>query len=159
MTIEERQILSAENLLCYRGKHREEVVNAIVKDMYDYIEMKGLKPEGRVITTTYAVNNTILGMEVDVEIMIPIKNKIILGNNEKYHIKNNFVIYDALKISGGKSVEVIKDNAEYIQQYIEDKKLIPITTLYNVTCFNDASNDRLNNGVVDMYLGISYNLI
>lgn len=46
-----------------------------------------------------------------------------------------------------------------IQKFIDDNKLQPITSLYNVTIREARTLEEINNMEIDMYIGINTNIL
>ena len=53
----------------------------------------------------------------------------------------------------------LQQTVSEIQKFIQDKKLQPITSLYNVTIKEAKTPEEINDVQIDMYVGINPNII
>lgn len=151
----EGQQLEVDNLLSFRGKILQSELNQILIEMKSYVEEQGAMCIGNPITATYEVLNFEEGILIDVELLLAL-DKIINGN-EKFYFKHKLKIVNAVMVKHIGSPATLQQSCNDLNNYISDKKLIPITIGYNVTLQN--LNSSQNNFEIHVYVGINPNVL
>lgn len=147
--------LEFENLLSFRSKVTQQGIQEEMKSIELFIKTNGLKKIGPTITTTYAIQQAMIPT-MDIEVLIPIEGQPV--SNNKYLFKDKFKLINALKISHTGNPTSLQQTVSEIQKFIQDKKLQPITSLYNVTVKEAKTAEELNDVQIDMYVGINPNI-
>ena len=151
LEIKANQELYIEKLLSFRGELRQSEVESVAKDMQAYIKNAGAKLVGAPITTTFAIKTDML----DIEMLMPVDG--IIASTSEYRFKDEIKITNAVVASYKGHPTGLQDACNKLNKYMEDHKLQPITTGYNVTLKTDASN--LENTEIDVYVGINPNIL
>jgi len=94
------------------------------------------------VTATYAIENSSDGQRIDMELLIPLDRDISKEVSEELK-QNRFdsgvrflpelILTNAVKIKHKGNPSRIQDSLNVLNEYIVDKKLVPITVGYNVT--------------------------
>lgn len=140
--ITENQILLLKNIVCYRGKIRQEKIDTIGRDMEMKVNSKGGKRVGNPITATYGVENGI----ADIEIILPVDVKI--DDLGKYCYKEEVAIKNAVKLEYQGEADGMTKACEELNTYMARKELKPITPAYNLV------EIQKNNGSIQMNLKV-----
>lgn len=138
------------NFISLRGKFNDvELQNTIMKMTNEFKEY--LSEKEYLITTTFSAE-VISGSHVlDVEILIPVKEKVEV--NEPYIFKPRIKIENALYSKLEEDLSQLNHLLDSINNYVIDNKLQPITTAYIVQSKVENSID------IEVYLGLSENIL
>lgn len=124
----------------------QEVLMETAREFKDYTINNG----ETIITTTKAVEIVDNEQVLDVEILIPVGYRI--SCSEPYVFKEKIKIANALYIRED-DIAKLQDTMNYMNQYILDNKLQPITSAYLVQTKQD------NKMIADIYIGINPNIL
>lgn len=124
--IKENQELKFNNLLSFRGKMRQSELENIGRDMELKINEKGAKRVSYPVMATYGVD----GEFIDTEVLVPIDQEI--ENTGNYIFKKEIKIVNAVMLSYTGNPVGLQSACNEFNQYIEKKRLQPITVGYNV---------------------------
>ena len=149
--IKENQELELNNLLSFRGKIRQSELESIGRDIELKINEKGAKRVSYPVMATYGVN----GEFVDMEVLVPIDKEI--QNVGDYTFRKEIKIVNAVMVTYKGNPIGLQDACNELNQYIENKKLQPITVGYNVTQCIDPMN--MENTISKIYVGINPNIV
>lgn len=147
----EGQTLEINNLISFRGYVTQMEIESIGKEMELLIEQQGACKIGNPITATYGMN----GDKVDIEILIPIDKEI--ASSDKFTYKEKLKIVNAVMAKYTGHPKGLQDACNKLNEYMENKKLVPVTVGYNVTKKVDVVN--LEDTEIDIYVGISLNIL
>ncbi|MDD4113276.1 MAG: hypothetical protein PHC56_09650 [Herbinix sp.] len=103
-----------------------------------------------IITTTKAVEIVDSEQILDVEILLPVSYRIPC--NEPFVFKEKIKIVNALYVRED-DITKLQDTMNYMNKYILDNKLQPITSAYLVQSKQD------NKMITDIYIGINPNVL
>lgn len=150
----EGQVLEIDNLLSYRGKLTQDMINTVLCEMKQFIIEEGAQCKEPPITATYAVENTNNQTLLDIEILIPISQKI--ESNTKYIYKDKIKIVNAIMLIHKDGIETLQRSCDKLSNYIINNKLTPLTVGYNVT--KVLSKER-NEAEIRVYVGLNPNIL
>lgn len=94
---------------------------------------------------------------MDIEVLIPLDKKIATYSDFKF--KPLFRLNNAVKIRHEGNPAMLQNSANELMQYINSHDLMPITAGYNVTVREPASQNDVDNMIVDMYVGVCDNIL
>lgn len=155
--ITENAKLEMENVISYRNEITQQDTIHIMREMNSIIKESLAKKNGLTVTATYNVINYDKNPIVDMEILIPLDRKISVPSN--YVFKPIFRLNNAVKMQYKGHPAKLQENIKEFMEYISAKKLTPITPSYNVTVYEPKNKDDLENYAVDMYIGVSDNIL
>lgn len=154
--IETAQELYLNNLLSFRKTLTQNEVQKEMNNIDSFIKEKGLTIVGPKISTTYSVTQAMIPT-MDIEILIPVDKEF--DETDMYKLKKEFKLTNCLKVKHCGNPQGIQQNILLMQQYIKEKALIPISSLYTVNINEIKTQDELDKYEADIYLSISSNII
>lgn len=125
LTIEENQLWELKNVMIYRTKIEQGLIDNVCREMEKKIVLLGAKRISNPITATYSVEESI----ADVEIIVPL-DKPLFELGESY--RDTFKIENAIKLNYRGNSDNVQKACEELNDYIARKELQPITPAYNV---------------------------
>jgi len=155
MTIQEHQTLEMHNVLSYRGKMTQQELQIRTQKIDQLLKDNQVKKSAPAVSTTFSVEQSPNGLVMDVEILIPLESKISVPS--EYTWKEHFLLTNAVMIRHIGNPAGLQNTANELNQYIMQKKLIPISTGYNVTVKETKSPMELDQMEVDIYVSINPN--
>jgi effector-binding domain-containing protein len=153
MEIDENCELRMENVLSFRKTLTVETLNSEIQKFEDLIAKNGAKRTGPYVSTTFSVN----GGAVDSEYLLPLDRTFSVPAEYKW--KPHFLLTNALRIKHFGSPATIQSDVNKLNQYIVDHHLVPISTGYLVTVKDAPSPERQDEMEIDVYVGVSPNLL
>lgn len=109
------------------------------------------------MTATFSVENNGLQPIMDIEVLIPLNKEVHVPADYKF--KPVFRLNNAVKIRHRGNPAMLQNSANELMRYITDHKLMPITAGYNVTVQEPADQNDVDSLIVDMYVGVSDNIL
>lgn len=155
MNITEHNTLELNNVLCYRGKVTPRTMPEVIRDMTSFMKSENAEKKGPVVTATYGMELHSGYPVADIEILIPMNKRI--ESPSEYSFKPVFKLCDAVKLRHCGEPELLQTSADELMGYIHNNHLQPITTGYNITV--DPSEENSDDLIVDMYVGVSRNIL
>lgn len=149
--------LEMENVLSYRGKVTQQQMMQITKEMQRIIDSNNAHKTLSGVSATFAVDTTNPVSMMDVEIMCPLDKPIAVS--APYVLKPVFRLRNAVKIRHTGNPALMQNTANELMAYLKDNGLMPITASYNVTVQEPTSPTDIENLIVDMYVGVSDNIL
>jgi len=146
-----------ENVISFRGKVTQQQMSQVIKEMEQIISENSAEKKGCSVTSTFSIENNGLQPVMDVEILIPLNKEIRVPSDYKF--KPIFRLNNAVKIRHQGNPAMLQNSANELMKYIADHKLTPITTGYNVTVQEPTNPNDINSLIVDMYVGVSDNIL
>lgn len=146
------QELYLKNLLSFRKSMTQDEM----KELESFLKEKEIEVVGHKISTTFSVNQAMVPT-MDIEILIPINKEF--EETSKYKIKKEFKLTNALKVNYKGNPQGMQQNMLLMQQYIGEKKLIPISGLYTINIQEVKTAEEIDNYEADMYLAVSPNIL
>ena len=122
----------------------------------EFIKNNNLKVTGPKISTTFSVSQAMVPT-MDIEILVPVDKKFSETNDYKF--KKELKLTNCLKTSHKGNPMTFQNTVMELQKYIEENKLIPISTLYTVTIQEAKTQEELDNFHADAYISISPNIL
>lgn len=157
MNITENCKLEMENVISFRGKVTQQQMSQIVKEMEQIISENSAEKKGFSATATFAIENNGSQPIMDIEILIPLNKEIHVPSDYKF--KPIFRLNNAVKIRHQGNPAMLQNSANELMKYISDHQLTPITTGYNVTVQEPTNQNDVDSLIVDMYVGVSDNIL
>lgn len=157
MNITENCKLEMENVISFRGKVTQQQMSQIVKEMEQIISENSAEKKGSSATATFAIENNGSQPIMDIEILIPLNKEIHVPSDYKF--KPIFRLNNAVKIRHQGNPAMLQNSANELMKYIADHQLTPITTGYNVTVQEPTNQNDVDSLIIDMYVGVSYNIL
>jgi len=141
MQVIEHQYLHYKNVLVYETEVDPETISSIVKGIPDSLSVLGLQLNGKIILT-YKGNC--------MEFIIPVNESF--SSNQHYQYKPEFKLVNAVRARHYGSFLNIGDKVEELYTYIAEHLLQSITQPYFIV-------RDIHNGIFDVYIGISENVL
>lgn len=157
MTITENNTLEMKNVVSFRGKVTQQKMEEVMRNFENLIQENKACKTGPTVTATYAVENEFGQSVMDIEVLIPLDKKIATYSDFKF--KPLFRLNNAVKIRHEGNPAMLQNSANELMQYINSHDLMPITAGYNVTVREPASQNDVDNMIVDMYVGVCDNIL
>lgn len=157
MNIQEHMTLEMYNVLSYRAKMSQLEFAHKGKEIEQILSAAGASKNGPTVTTTFSVQEENQEMVMDVEILIPLERKIVVPNGFVW--KPHFLLTNALRIQHIGNPATLQNSANELNTYITAHQLVPISTGYNVTVKEAKTPLDLDNMQVDIYVGITPNIL
>lgn len=157
MNITENCKLELENVISFRGKVTQQQMSQIMKEMEQIIRDNLAEKNGPSVTATFSVENNGLQPIMDIEVLIPLNKEVQVPADYKF--KPLFRLNNAVKIRHRGNPAMLQNSANDLMRYINDHKLMPITAGYNVTVQEPADQNDVDSLIVDMYVGVSDNIL
>lgn len=151
------QTLKMQNVILYRCKMAQEQVNTAMGSISQIMKLCGTKKNGPVVTSTFSIKVIDNQQVIDIEILVPVDKEIAVP--EGYIFKKEFLLTNAVKISHIGNPALMQNTANELMKYISENKLTPITSGYNVTVKEPTSQQDIENMIVDIYVGVSPNIL
>lgn len=149
--------LEMENVISFRGKVTQQQMQQVVKEMEQIISENSAEKNGFSVTATFAIESNGSQPIMDIEVLIPLNKEIRVPSDYKF--KPIFRLNNAVKIRHKGNPAMLQNSANELMKYIADHKLTPITTGYNVTVQEPTDPNDIDSLIVDMYVGISDNIL
>ena len=146
-----------KNVISYRAKMTQKEMNIAMNRLMTLINDNGLTQSGYITTSTFSIEKVGSIELIDIEILCPVDK--ICRLPQEYTFKPVFRLANAVKITHKGDPVNLQETANLLISYINENKLTPITSMYNVTVREPKSPVDVDNMVVDMYIGVSDNII
>lgn len=143
---------SADDILSFRGKVRQEEINNIMLQMNRVIEEANAKINGPAITAIHSIESNAGSQVCDFEVMIPLNTNI--PSNDKFVFVEKFSLKNALMFRHIGNPENMNAEMQEFIKYINDNKFQPVTPFYNITVKAAKSPDDIDGMVIDIYVGV-----
>ena len=157
MEIRENQTLELRKVLSYRAKMTQQELALKSQEIERLLQECGAKRTAPPITATFAVEQSAQGPVMDIELLLPLDREI--APPEGYAWKPRFLLTNAVVARHVGSPATMQQSANAINAYILEHHLTPITTGYNVTVKEAKTPQELDDMVVDIYVGVSPNVL
>lgn len=154
MEIQTNQLYEMKNVISYRAKMTQLEVNDVMNRMGVFIQEKGLNKSGCVTTTTFNIEST---GAMDIEILCPVDK--VCDVPQGFIFKPEFRLSNAAKITHNGNPANMQESVNKLIDYLNQNKLTPVTSLYNVTVNEPKTPQDIDNMVVDMYIGVTDNIL
>lgn len=145
------------NVFSYRGQVTQQETTEIVRNMNQIMKDNGASKNGGIVTTTFSVDSSNGYNLLDTEILIPLDKQITVSGSYKF--KPVFRLTNAVKIRHQGNPSMIQSSADALIRYIKENQLQPVTACYNVTVREPENNADFENMIIDLYIGVSDNIL
>jgi effector-binding domain-containing protein len=152
--IEEGKELKVVNVLSLRKKMSQEQINAEMIAIGKFFEANGIKKSGAIMTTTYSIDTN--GVS-DMEILVPMDKVVDLTS--QYKFKPVFKLVNAVYARHQGNPALLHSVYNEMLAYIQRNKLQQITTGYNVTVKDITPEMNIDELIIDVYIGVSENIL
>ena len=93
----------------------------------------------------------------DMEILIPVDNSF--KDTDMYKFKKEITLTNCIKINYRGNPNNFQNSIITLQQYIQENKLVPISSLYTVNIKDIATKEDIENFEADAYVSIILNIL
>ena len=145
-----------KNLLSFRKTLTQNEIQKEMNDIDNFIKENGLKVVGPKLSTTFSVTQAMVP-SMDIEILIPLNDQF--NDDDKYKCKNEFKLTNCLQISHKGNPMTFQNTIINLQKYIEDNKLMPISSLYTINIKEAKTKEEMENFHADAYISVSPNIL
>ena len=157
MEIYEHQTLEMRNVLSYRSKMTQQQLQIKAQEIEAIISTAGTTRDGHTVTTTFSIEQQATGAILDTEILVPLDREITAP--EGYNFKPHFLLTNAVMIKHIGHPSRLQQTIDELNAYIAACGLIPITSGYNVTVKEIMSIAEIDKMEINVYVGISPNIL
>lgn len=147
------QELHMTNVLSLRVKGTQADMQREMGRVGQFIQNEGLAVTGATVTTTFAVEGGIL----DLELLIPLDKSFVPPDG--CTCKPEFRLVNAASIRHIGSPAGLQRSCDELVAHIQRRDLTAITNGYNKTVKDAKNPDELDDMIVDIYIGISPNVL
>jgi hypothetical protein len=155
--ISEDQEIRMTNVLSFRTKAPAAEIQQQVARIGKFIEDGGYAKTGPGASATFAVEVSGGAQVLDMEVLIPLDKPF--DPPEGCTLKPEFRLTNAVKVRHVGNPALMQASAAEINAYIQERKLTPITVGYNVTVVEPKSQAEIDQMIVDIYVGVSPNIL
>ncbi len=130
MEINQKNIYSVEQVITYRGKVNNKLINNVMSQLLSVINDTGLKINGPTITAIYSIENDCGDQIIDIEIIVSING--VMASTDEFVYRDRFEISNALMFRHIGNPLTMNTEMQEFNQYIRDNDFKPVTPFYNV---------------------------
>ncbi|MDQ2085163.1 AraC family transcriptional regulator [Herbivorax sp. ANBcel31] len=152
--IQRSKELKMENVLSLRKKMTQEQMQKEMAKIGQFFEANAIKKAGNITTTTYYVDSD---GTLDMEILVPMDKLVELPS--EYRLKPVFKLVNAVYARHEGNPSNLQNVYNEMLGYIKENNLQQITTGYNVTVKDITPNMSMDEVVIDVYIGVSENVL
>ncbi len=157
MEITQNQTLEMQNLLSYRGRMTQQEFTAKAQEIERILQEHGVEKAAPTVTTTFSVEQGTTGPIMDAEILVPLNKEIQVPSGFVW--KPRFLLTNAVKLHHVGHPSALQNSVNELNAYITQHQLVPITSGYNVTVKEAKTPLELDTMEIDVYVGISPNVL
>ncbi len=154
MSVTTNEKYKMQNVISYREKMTNERLNEVMKTLNSFITENKLNKNGCITTTTYAIESSGI---MDIEIFCPVDRECSVPDG--FNFKPIFRLSNALKTTHTGNPATLQTSVNELMEYMKNNNLTPITSLYNVTVKEATTPLEIDTMVVDLYLGVTDNIL
>ncbi len=140
-----------------RKRMTQAQLNETMGEIGSLLHRLEVRPAGPVVTTTFSLTQTAEGAVMDAELLVPLDRPVECPPG--YQIKPHFLLANAVKLRHMGNPAYLQQSTNELTDFIRANDLTPITTSYNVTVQGAAAPAELDNMIVDIYVGVSPNIL
>jgi hypothetical protein len=152
-SILENQELHMTNVLSFRRKLTQAELQIEAARIGQFIKDGGYAKAGPSVSATFAVD----GATMDFELLIPLDKPFVPP--EGCTCKPVFKLVNAISIRHIGNPATLQETLETLIAYIQKKQFQAITSAYSVTVQDAQTPDMVNQMIVDVYIGVSPNIL
>lgn len=157
MEIQEGAVLEQFNLLSFRKEMTQKEVVEKSREIEELIKREGAERIAPVMSTTYAVRENAGDSLMDIEILVPLNKRINFPVG--YQWKERLFVTNAVLIKHKGHPAGLQNTFDILNEYMQKNQLTPITGAYNVTVKEAKNPMEVNDMEIDIYVGISPNVL
>ena len=140
MEINQKNIYSVEQVITYRGKVNNKLINNVMSQLLSVINGTGLKTNGPTITAIHSIANDCGDQIIDIEIIVPING--VMASTDEFIYKDTFEINNALMFRHIGNPLTMNTEMQEFNQYIVRSA---------------SSPSEIDNIIMDIYVGVKSN--
>jgi effector-binding domain-containing protein len=157
MQIEKGKELRLENLLSLRKKLTQEEVNIELDKISKFLDEKGIKKNGSLVTATFGIESQSGHPTLDIELLLPMDKKVELP--PEYKLKEVFHLVNAVYARHTGNPNLLQNTYNEMLSYIQENKLQQLTVGYNVQVNELIHVQSIDQLAIDVYIGVSPNIL
>ena len=155
--IRENQELHMTNVLSMRKRVTAQDLQQEMERIGHFVKSNGLRRIGPKVTATFAVAMENGRQIMDVEVLIPLDRPFDPPEGCVY--KPLFRLVNAVTIQHIGNPATLQDTYNTLLAYIQEHQLQAITPGYNVAVQEVETPDKIDQLIVDVYIGVSHNIL
>jgi effector-binding domain-containing protein len=155
--IRENQELRMTNVLSYRKRAAAAAFQTELARIGKFAEDGGFNKTGPTVTATFAAEVENGAQVLDMEVLIPLDKPFTPP--EGCACKPEFLLTNAVVIRHTGNPAGLQDTVNTLMAHIQERGLTPITPAYNVTVKEARTPLEVDDMIVDVYIGISPNIL
>ena len=152
MEINQEEIYLVEQVITYRGKVNNKLLNNVMEQLFSAINDAGLKINGSTITAIHSIENDCGDQIIDIEIIVPING--VMTSTDEFIYKDKFEINNALMFRHIGDPQTMNTEMQEFTQYINDNDFKPVTPFYNVTVKTAQTPNDVDEVIIEVYVGL-----
>ena len=152
MEINQEEIYLVEQVITYRGKVNNKLLNNVMEQLFSAINDAGLKIDGSTISAIHSIENDCGDQIIDIEIIVPING--VMTSTDEFVYRDRFEINNALMFRHIGNPQTMNTEMQEFNQYIKNNNFKPVTPFYNVTVRSASSPSEIDNIIMDIYVGV-----
>ncbi|MDR0380984.1 MAG: AraC family transcriptional regulator [Oscillospiraceae bacterium] len=156
-SILEHQELHMSNVLSFRKKMTQSVLQAEVTRVGQLVAESGHLPAGPTVTATYSVEQQVGGPVLDFEMLIPLDKPFTPP--EGCVCKPVFKLTNAVSIRHIGNPAMLQETVSVLLAYLRQHAIQTVTPAYHVTVQDGISVDTPDQVIVDIYIGANPNIL
>lgn len=146
--------LLMENVLSFRKKMTQEEIQHEMVKIGEFFKNNGINKSGCIASTTYSIDSD---GKLDMEILVPMDKLVDLPS--EYKLKPVFKLVNSVYARHEGNPVNLKNVYNEMLAYIKENNLQQITTGYNVTVKDLVPGMSVDEVVIDVYIGVSENIL
>ncbi|MCL2044946.1 MAG: AraC family transcriptional regulator [Oscillospiraceae bacterium] len=157
MSIQENLEFRMTNVLSFRKKLTQAELQQETEHIGRFIEEGGYIKTGPTVSVTFSIEQQDGVQLLDIEILIPLDKPFVPP--EGCVCKAEIHVTNAVSIRHIGNPSTLQDTCNLLMAYIQEHELQPITCAYNVTTKDANTIYDVEDMIVDVYIGISPNIL
>lgn len=151
------QKLYMKNVLSFRDELSPYELQRKMESVSSFIESGSYKTTGPSVSATYNVEQRGNEQILDMEIFIPLDKPFTPPEGWEY--KSEFRLANLVSIRHYGDPADMQTTANSLMEYLQENGLRPTTCAYNVTVQEPESPTDIDQMIVDIYIGVSSNIL
>ena len=152
MEINQEEIYLVEQVITYRGKVNNKLLNNVMEQLFSAINDAGLKINGSTITAIHSIENDCGDQIIDIEIIVPING--VMTSTDEFVYRDRFEINNALMFRHIGNPQTMDSEMQEFSRYMQENNLKPVTPFYNVTVKTASNPEETDDVVIEVYVGV-----
>ena len=149
-----RYTLKFENAFVFKGQVNQMEYSNVIQEMNKIIIDNRKKVDGYLTTCTHSMSED---GKVDVEIIIPLSEMIVLDDEqkEKYQVIESIEIENCLKIRHEGNPQIINEKLDLMKKYIDENNLEQMSDVYSVIIKDVMNIEEIDNAIMEAYVQVN----